>query len=125
MFQAGLNRTLPLVRSPLNVDLGEEGCGGLWIGDAVGMPSNLGLTDLIIGKAQTFEIYRLTPHSDPTLPPTLSLRYRSVGLGSNVGAFNAIVVHKGVDAGNGQVRDYIVIGTDGYVFVFATDPYTP
>ncbi len=90
VFENGSGVSLQLTAS---TDLGEAACLGLWVGPALGEPESTGDLHLIVGRSQSFAVYLLSP-----VTKTVStLLHESEGLGTHVGAFNSIHVHKGAD----------------------------
>ncbi|MEQ8766152.1 MAG: hypothetical protein RL885_19705 [Planctomycetota bacterium] len=107
-----------------NGDLGESGCTGLWVGPALAKCGCQGEINVIVGRAQTFAIYKVNKAAR-TVDLSNPL-YVSSGLGSGIGAASAIKVlaAQPVSGQPNKRVDYVFLGSDAYFYAFKTAPYT-
>ncbi|MEQ8762733.1 MAG: hypothetical protein RL885_02320 [Planctomycetota bacterium] len=116
--------SLNLASPSQRIDLEDIGCFGLWVGPALQTSSDEdnGPFDIIIGGSQTFSVFRINTAQTDWID-TSSPSYVSEGLGTSIGAFNSIRVHRDID-GQGLACDYIFLGSSAYYYAFKCQSFS-
>ncbi|MEQ8765110.1 MAG: hypothetical protein RL885_14350 [Planctomycetota bacterium] len=116
--------SLDLATPSQRIDLGDIGCFGLWVGPALQMASDeaSGPFDVIVGGSQTFSVFRIDTNETEWIDVSTP-SYQSVGLGTSIGAFNSIDVHRQVESET-SVYDYVFLGSSAYYYAFKSQEFS-